>query len=156
MSRLHSRPLASAAPLPRQWLDSIATPARIFFGSLFITWSWASTIIIVGWFLEPLMGNRSAVELIADRYAAGLLLAFLVTVAEFVSAERWPGAYWTVLLTLDASFTTVQTHGWLHTLVSARVEVSAGGDAALWAVSLIGGVVAAVFGELLLFGRRRH
>lgn len=147
-----SRPLA--APLPRAWLDSIATPTRVFFGSLFIVWSWASTIIIVGWFLEPLMGNRSATGLLADRYAAGLLLAFLVTVAEFVSAGRWPLVYTIVLLLFDASFTTYQTHEWLLTLISARVEVAAGGDAALWLLSLVGGIVAAICGELLLFGRR--
>ena len=149
-----SRPLASAAPLPRTWLDSIATPTRIAFGCLFIVWSWASTIIIVGWFLDPLVGNRSALGILPDRYAAGLLLAFLVTVAEFVSAGRWPLVYTLVLVLFDASFTTYQSHEWAYTLLSARVEVTAGGDAALWVVSLVGGIIAAVCGELLLFGRR--
>lgn len=154
MSRPYSRNLTSAAPLPRAWLDGIATPTRVFFGCLFIVWSWASTIIIVGWFLEPLMGNQSATGLLADRYAAGLLLAFLVTVAEFVSAGRWPLAYTVVLLVGDASFTTSQTHTWLDTLLSARVEVTIAGDVGLWLLSLVCGVIAAVCGELLLFGRR--
>jgi hypothetical protein len=149
-----SRHLPSASPLPRAWLDGIATPVRIFFGCLFIVWSWASTIIIVGWFLEPLMGNASWLRILPDRYAAGLLLAFLVTVAEFASAGRWPLAYTIVLLLGDASFTTVQSHTWLYTLISARVEVTAAGDVGLWVASLIGGVIAAICGELLLFGRR--
>src|SRR5512145_790510 len=98
MSRPYSRPLKNAPPLPRHWLDGIATPTRVFFGCLFIVWSWASTIIIVGWFLEPLMGNQSVTGILPDRYAAGLLLAFFVTVAEFVSAGRWPLAYTFILL----------------------------------------------------------
>jgi hypothetical protein len=153
MSRVNSRQIA--APLDRAILDSAATPVRVFFGSLFIVWSWASTIIIVGWFLEPLLSNRSAFGIMPQRYAAGLLLAFLVTAAEFVSAGRWPLAYTIVLLLGDASFTTWQTHTWLSTLISARAEVTAAGDVGLWLVSLICGVVAAVCGELLLFGRRR-
>jgi hypothetical protein len=152
MSRIRSRHIA--APLPRAWLDAIAPGVCVFFGSLFIVWSWASTIIIVGWFLEPLIGNASAFGILPQRYAAGLLLAFLVTVAEFVSAGRWPLAYTFVLLVGDASFTTYQTHTWLLTLISARVEVAALGDVALWLVSLLGGLVAAILGELLLFGRR--
>jgi hypothetical protein len=60
MSRLHSRNLTGAAPLPRAWLDSIAPGVRALFGVLFIVWSWASTIIMVAWFLEPLMGSRAA------------------------------------------------------------------------------------------------
>jgi hypothetical protein len=154
MSRIQSRRLSGAAPLPRQWLDGIATPTLVFFGILFIVWSWASTIIIIGWFLEPLTGNASALRVIADRYAAGLFLAFLVTVAEFVSASRWPLAYTIVLLLGDASFTTYQTHVWLSALIGARLEVTLAGDAALWLLSLVCGVIAAVCGELLLFGRR--
>src|SRR5437773_920319 len=96
MSQQHvrSQSLSSAAPLPRAWLDTIAPGTRVFFGVLFIVWSWASTIIIVGWILEPLLGNRSALGVVADRYVAGLVLSFLVSIAEFVSAERWPIAYW--------------------------------------------------------------
>ena len=152
MSRVNSRPLA--APLPRAWLDSAAGPVRALFGTLFIVWSWASTIIIIGWLAEPILGDRSALGILGDRYALGLLLAFLVSAVEFVSAGRWPGIYWPVLLLGDASFTTAQTHTWLTAIVGARVEVTAGGDAALWLASLIGGIIAAVCGELLLFGRR--
>ena len=158
MSQQHVRStsLASAAPLPRAWLDSAASPVRALFGILFIVWSWASTIIIIGWTVEPLMGNRSALGIISDRYVLGLVLAFFVSAVEFVSAGRWPGIYWPVLILLDASFTTWQTHTWLLTIVSARVEVNAAGNAAIWLASLVGGIIAAIFGEILLFGARRR
>jgi hypothetical protein len=156
MSRPYSRPLASAAPLPRAWLDSAASPIRAMFGILFIVWSWASTIIIVAWVLEPLIGNRSWAHVAPDRFVAGFLLAFCVSAIEFVSAGRWPGIYWPVLFILDAPFTAWQTHSWLLTIVSARVEVTTGGDVALWLVSLAGGIIAAIFGEVLLFGARRR
>lgn len=144
-----------AAPLPRAWLDSAAGPIRAAFGLFFLIWSWASTIIIVGWMLEPLIGNRSLTGIAPDRFVAGFVLALTVSAIEFASAGRWPLIYWPVLLLLDAPFTAWQTHVWAFTLVSARTVVSSGGSLALWAVSLLGGIVAAIFGELLLFGRRR-
>jgi hypothetical protein len=106
--------------------------------------------------LEPLLGNRAALGVVADRYVAGLVLSFLVSIAEFVSAERWPVAYWLVLLLLDASFTSYQTHEWLYKLTTARLDVSLAGSLLLWVAALIGGIVAAVCGEVLLFGRRRR
>jgi hypothetical protein len=153
---IRSQSLSSAAPLPRAWLDTIAPGVRAAFGIVFLIWSWASTIIIAGWVLEPLIGNRSLTGIAPDRFVAGFLLAFFVSIVEFVSAGRWPGIYWPVLLLLDASFTAWQTHTWLLALVSARVEVSAAGGVALWLASLVGGIIAAIFGELLLFGRRRR
>ena len=153
--KVRSTPLPAAAPLPREWLDAVAPGVRVVFGVLFIAWSWISTIIIVGWLLEPLLHDTSMTHIIADRFLVAFVMAFLVSVAEFVSAERWPGAHWTVLLLADASFTSFQTHLWLTQIIAPRTAITPSGDATLWIVAIIGGVIAAKFGELLLFGRHR-
>src|SRR5262245_29653538 len=116
MSRIQSRPLASAAPLPRTWLDSAASPLRVFFGIVFLAWSWVSTVLILGKLLAPAL-RGALLEGVPDSYIAAIGFALLVTAAEFVSAGRWPGAYWAVLLLADAPFTTWQTHAWLALIV---------------------------------------
>lgn len=150
---VNSKPIKSgAAPLDRAMLDSAASPTRVLFGLIFLAWSWVSTVLIGGDFLTPLFTSALA------PYVAALVFALLVTGIEFVSAGRWPGVYWPVLLLLDAPFTTVQTHGWITALAEpyAKEALSAGADAVVWAAALICGIIAAIFGELLLFGRRRR
>ena len=146
-----------APPLPRHWLDSIATPVRVLFGLIFIAWSWVSTVIIVGTWLYPLFPNAT-IPGAPDWLLVAFAFAILVTVVEFVSSDRWPAAYWLVMLALDASFTTWQTHTWLAIIVQAQLpageEISVLGQVAIWLASIIGGIVAAKFGEILLFGRR--
>jgi hypothetical protein len=141
--------------LPREWLDTIAPGVRVVLGVLFIAWSWVSTIIIVGWLLEPLLHDTSTIGIIADRFLVAFVIAFLVSIAEFVSAERWPGAYWIVLLLADASFTAFQTRVWLTQIIAPRTTITLIGDLTIWVVAIVGGIIAAKFGELLLFGRRR-
>lgn len=143
-----------APPLPREWLDNIAPGVRALFGVLFIVWSWASTIIIIGWLLEPVMHNTAITGVVTDRFLIGVLISFLVSVAEFVSSDRWPRAHWIVVLVADASFTTWQTHTWLSYIIAARTSISTFGDILIWIVSIVGGIVAAKFGEILLFGRQ--
>jgi hypothetical protein len=143
-----------AAPLPRSWLDAIATPLRILFGLIFIAWSWVSTIIIVGTWLRPLLPSAT-IQGAPDWFIVAFALAFLVSLVEFVASDRWPIVYWIVLLLLDASFTTWQTRLWLLIIVQAQVtDIAPLGHAAIWLVSIIGGIFAAKFGETLLFGRR--
>lgn len=155
MSNLRSRPL-NAPPLDRAMLDSAASPTRVIFGIIFLAWSWVSTVSVLGTFLMP--AAPSVVGDVPVSYLIALGVALLVTALEFVSAGRWGPVYWLVLLAFDAPFTTIQTHAWLAVLVAPYLEggvLTAGVDAVLWLVSLIGGVVAAILGELLLFGRRR-
>lgn len=155
MSRIQSRPLAGAAPLDRTLLDSAASPTRVIFGILFLAWSWVSTVIIFGRLLAPSV--RSAlVPGVPDSYLVAFGFALLVTAAEFVSAGRWPVAYWPILLLLDAPFTTWQTYTWVSAVVEPLTAVSTAGKIGIGAASLICGIIAAIFGELLLFGRRRH
>lgn len=156
MSNVRSRPLHSAgAPLPREWLDNLAPAVRVGAGVLFIAWSWTSTILLIGRILAPVIHDASTTGLIADRYLVGILVAVLVSVVEFVASDRWPGAYWMLLLTADADFTAFQTHEWLYQIASAHTTVTPVGDAAIWLVAVIGGIIAAIFGEVLLFGKRR-
>ena len=140
-----------AAPLPREWLDTIATPLRVLFGLVFIAWSWISTIIILGMLLTPVM-HGAAIPGLPDRYLVGVAFALLVSLAEFVASGRWPVAHWIVLLLADASFTTWQTWLWLTAIVEAQTEIGAAGYVAIAVASIIGGIVAAKFGEVLLFG----
>lgn len=142
-----------APPLPREWLDMIASPLRVLFGLVFIAWSWISTIIVLGVLLYPVMPG-TALEVVPDWFVLALGVSFLVSLAEFVSSDRWPLAYWVVLLLCDASFTIWQTRVWLLAIVQAQTEVALAGHLAIWLVSIIGGITAARFGEVLLFGRR--
>lgn len=155
MSNLRSRPL-NAPPLDRSMLDSAASPTRVFFGLVFLAWSWVSTVLVLGRFLTPVLPGTMAG--ISTSYIVALVLALLVTGVEFVSAGRWQGVYWPVLLLLDAPFTTVQTHGWLTALIQpyAQEALSAGADTVVWIAAFICGIIAAIFGELLLFGKRKH
>src|SRR5258708_973716 len=131
-----------APPLPRHWLDSIATPVRVLFGLIFIAWSWVSTVIIVGTWLRPLLHNAT-IPGAPDWFLVAFAFAILVTVVEFVSSDRWPPIYWIVLLVLDASFTTWQTHTWLLIIVQAQfpaeAQIAPLGHAATWLASIIGG-----------------
>jgi hypothetical protein len=144
-----------APPLPREWLDTIATPLRVLFGLIFIAWSWISTIIILAALLKPVM-TGAAIPGIPDRLLVALGLAALVSLAEFVSSDRWPLAYWLVLLACDASFTTWQTRVWLIAIVEAQTEIAIVGHVVIWLVSIIGGIIAAKFGEMLLFGSHKR
>jgi hypothetical protein len=152
---IRSQSLASAAPLPRAWLDTIAPGTRAFFGIVFLVWSWISTVIILGRLLAPVL-TSSPIPGIGDRYIVALGVAMLVSLAEFVSSDRWPGTYWAVLLIADASFTTWQTHTWLELIVQPHTALTVGVQAAIWIASLLGGIIAARFGEELLFGKRRR
>lgn len=148
-----------APPLPREWLDSIATPIRVLFGLIFISWSWVSTVIIVGAWLKPLM-PESSIPGLPNRLLVALGLGLLVSLAEFVASDRWNGAYWLVLLILDAPFTIWQTRVWLLIMVQAQIEPSAEistlGHVAIWLTSIAGGIIAAKFGEVLLFGHHKR
>lgn len=148
-----SRRMGGAAPLDRAILDSAASPVRVLFGIIFLGWSWASTVLILGGALAPVF-SVSIIEGVPTSYVVGLAIAFGVTVVEFVSAGRWPIIYALVLLILDAPFTTYQTYQWLTSIVSALTIVSTVGAVGVGIASLICGIVAAIFGEVLLFGRR--
>jgi hypothetical protein len=143
-----------AAPLPREWLDTVAPAIRVLFGLIFIAWSWVSTVLILGRLLKPALSS-AAIEGIPDRFLVAVGVAFLVSLAEFVASDRWPGAYWTVLLLFDASFTAWQTRAWLVLIVEAQTPIGLLGHIGIWAVAIIGGIIAAKFGEVLLFGKGR-
>jgi len=151
---MRSRPL-NAAPLDRAMLDTAANPVRVVFGILFLAWSWVSTVLILGRFLAPAITATPAG--VPGSAIAALVIALLVTGLEFVSVGRWSVVYWPVLLLLDAPFTMIQTHAWLSVLVRPYIaEMTAGTDGAIWLVAFVCGIIAAIFGEILLFGKRRQ
>ena len=148
-----SRRLGGAAPLDRAMLDSAASPVRVAFGIIFLGWSWVSTVIILGKLLAPVLSS-AFIPGVPNSYLAAFVFALLVTTVEFVSAGRWPIAYAFVLGFLDAPFTTYQTYTWLTSIIGAITIITPAGAVGIGVVSLIGGIAAAIFGELLLFGRR--
>jgi hypothetical protein len=155
MSRIQSRPMRDAAPLDRALLDSAASPTRVAFGILFLAWSWVSTVMIFGRLLSPSV-TSAFIPGIPDSYLLAFGFALLVTASEFVSAGRWPIAYWPILLIADAPFTSYQTYQWLTAFIQPLTTISTAGAVGIGVVSLISGIVAAIFGELLLFGKRRQ
>lgn len=155
MNRVQSRPLTNAAPLDRAILDSAASPVRVFFGILFLGWSWVSTVLILGRLLVPIL-STTLIPGIPSSYLVAFAFALLVTAVEFVSAGRWHVVYALILLILDAPFTTYQTYQWLTAILTPLVEViTIAGAVGIGFSSLICGIIAAIFGELLLFGRRQ-
>lgn len=153
MNRVQSRKLTNAAPLDRAILDSAATPVRVFFGIVFLAWSWVSTVIILGRLLAPAISS-TLIPGIPDSYLVAFAFALAVTAIEFVSAGRWIPVYVFVLLILDAPFTTYQTYGWLTAVIEPLTTITTAGAVGIGIVSLVCGIIAAIFGELLLFGRR--
>ena len=99
---------------------------------------------------------ESTITGVPDRLLVALALAFLVSLAEFVASDRWPVAYWIVLLLADASFTVWQTRIWLLIMVQAQLEAGASisplGHVVIGLTAIVGGIIAAKFGEVLLFG----
>lgn len=149
---VRSRP-GTAAPLPREWLDTVAPAIRVLFGVIFIAWSWISTVIIVGTWLRPLLPSAT-IPFAPDWFLVAFAFALLVSLVEFVASDRWPVVYWMVMLLLDASFTAWQTRAWLLVIVQAQTQITPLGHVAIWIASILGGTLAAKFGEVLLFGKR--
>lgn len=158
-----SRPLnGQLAPLDRAILDSAASPVRVAFGILFLGWSWVSTVLIGGKLLAPLAPTEVAPG-VPVSFAIALGFAVLVTAIEFVAAGRWPVVYALVLLICDAPFTTWQTYKWATAIIEPLTVIVPGGEPQVSMVGYIGigvasaicGIIAAICGELLLFGRRR-
>jgi hypothetical protein len=81
-----------APPLPRAWLDTIAPALRVLFGLIFIAWSWISTLLVLGALLAPVLPSMTLAG-IPDRALIALGFAFLVSLAEFASSDRWLVAY---------------------------------------------------------------
>jgi hypothetical protein len=153
MSKVQSRP-GTAAPLPREWLDTVAPAIRVLFGLIFIAWSWVSTVLILGRLLKPAL-TSTTIESIPDRFLVAIGFAFLISLAEFAASGRWTGAYWAILLIGDASFTTWQTRAWLILIIEALTPIGLLGHIGIWFVSVVCGIIAAKFGEVLLFGASR-
>jgi hypothetical protein len=153
MSKAQYRP-GTAAPLPREWLDTVAPAIRVLAGLVFLAWSWVSTILILGKVLRPVL-TSALIEGVPDRFLVALGFAFLISLVEFVASDRWKGAYWLVLLLGDASFTAWQTRAWLVLIVEANTPIEPAGHVAIWIASILGGIIAAKFGETLLFGTSR-
>ena len=144
----------NAPPLPRERLIYLKPVLRVVGGAAFIAWSWVSTVLILGWFLEPVI--KGAVGVVEVRHLISLLFAFGVTVAEFVTAEDNPDVYWIVLILLDASFTSMQTFLWLSEMVGARIVLNVFLYILLTVTAVTAGILVARLGELLLLGQRRR
>jgi hypothetical protein len=154
MSKAQQYRPGTAAPLPREWLDTVAPAIRVLAGLVFLAWSWVSTVLILGKVLRPVL-TSALIEGVPDRYLVALGFAALISLIEFAASDRWPAPYWLVLLLGDASFTAWQTRSWLVLIVEANTPISLLGHIGIWIVAILGGIIAAKFGETLLFGTSR-
>lgn len=145
----------ATAPLARERLNSIGPLVRILGGILFLAWSWVSTVFIIGWLLEPII--KGGLLGIGYSYYVGFGFAVFVTIVEWVTQERFFEVHWAVVLILDAPFTAWQTHEWITTIATAKqIPVEGAAVIGLWGGSIICGIIAAKFGEVLLLSSQKR
>lgn len=141
-----------AAPLPRAYLDSARTPARVFFGILFVAYSSIGTVTGVQGDLAPALAHRTDGLMIG--YALGFALALLIFLAELLLAEVSP--FWYSVVLIPDVWYTYRFSGWIGAIIRANVEAdSLVVGATVVITTTIFSLAVAYFGERLLFGKRR-
>lgn len=143
-----------APPLSRRRVDAAVPGLRLIGGVLFVAYSSASTIRGVGSDVLPALPGASLLPNLPDALIAGIVAAVAIFVLEIVLAERSRYGYMLVLA-VDAWYTFRQLKPGMESIVRARalspflvdvLTIAAGGALA---------IAVAMFGEILLFGRRR-
>lgn len=140
------------APLSRQDIDRSLPWLRLGLGALLIGFSAVTTVAGVQRDCGPLCdGSAEGVPIWA---LAGLLVAGLISLGQWLTSERWPLIYAGLLL-VDARYTQ-------HIIgppISALAAYHLDNAGLAWIVALVLSWVLALatarFGEVLLFGRRK-
>lgn len=144
-----------AAPLSREHLDRAGPWLRLSAGLMLIMYTGYTTIRGVGEDFAPLL--QGDIYGISMRLIGGLAAAALISLVEWLTSERYPIIY-CVALWFDARYTQRQLgpsidslaayhlqglDAWIPTVVSFAMS---------WGLSFL----AARYGEVLLFGKRRR
>lgn len=143
-----------AAPLSHEHIDRAGPWLRLLAGVIVIGYTSYTTITGIGDDFAPLL-RGSLYGVVSAQLAAGLLAAALISLVEWLTSESYPLIY-AAFLIIDARYTQRQIgpsmsalanyhlrdlDPWIPTVVSF---------VASWGLSLI----AARYGEILLFGKR--
>lgn len=156
MSTVKVKPLKSpAAPLSRSDLDRSLPWFRVLLGLVLITYSSVATIDGVRVDCGPLCaGPISGLPVVIPVWIVlGVLVAVLMSVAEWLTSDRYMTIYAVVLLA-DARYSQSWLDDWILPLVTYHTQ----GSPLAWAIGLVVSwglaILVARFGEVLLFGRR--
>jgi hypothetical protein len=147
-----SRP-SSHGPISRSYLRAAKSPARVIAGLAFIAYSSAATIQYVNSDLSSVLQGRLWIGMQAG-YVLGLLLAIAITGWEWLAADE-PFVWYALPLALDSWYTYRMTVPWVALIVQAQIDTPATATATAIIISAVSSVAVALFGERLLFGRRR-
>jgi hypothetical protein len=158
---VQSKPIAKpkrglSAPLNREHLDRAGPWLRLLAGLALIAYTSYTTITGIGEDFAPLL-QGSLYGVLSAQLAAGVCAALLISLVEWLTSESYPLIY-AAFLVIDARYTQRQVgpsitalaeyhlqglDNWISTVVSF---------VASWGLSLI----AARYGEILLFGKRKR
>jgi len=164
MSNVRSEPLSStnkskrglAAPLNREHLDRAGPWLRLLAGLALIAYTSYTTITGIGEDFAPIL-QGSLYGVVSMRLLAGVLAALLISLVEWLTSEHYPLIY-AAFLVIDARYTQRQIGPGIDSLAAyhlkaldtwVTVVVS---FVASWGLSLL----AARYGEILLFGKRKR
>jgi hypothetical protein len=141
------------APLDRRDLDRVAPWLRAGLGLTLLAWSSYATIIGFNNDLSPVLDGKMLFSIPAG-VLAGILLAVLLSLGEWLTSERARIVY-SALLLVDAWYTQRQVGPAAEKL--ARAHLADAGIAPIVALVLswLAALASARYGEILLFGRRR-
>jgi hypothetical protein len=143
-----------AAPINRDHLDRAGPWLRLVAGLALIAYTSYTTITGIGEDFAPIL-KGSLYGTVSMQLVAGVSAALLISLVEWLTSESYPIIY-AVFLMIDARYTQRQ----IEPSIAALAEYHLRGLASLvptvvsfvasWGVSL----VAARYGEILLFGKR--
>lgn len=143
-----------AAPLSRTHLDRAGPWLRLLTGLALIAYTGYTTVRGVGVDFAPLL--QGAIGPVPLTLIGGLLVAVFLSIGQWLTSGRYTIIY-AVLLVLDARYTQRQIGPGVAALTAYHMPgldnilVSVVSFLASWGLSL----VAARYGEVLLFGKRR-
>lgn len=141
------------APLDRNQLNKSAPWLRLLLGAVLIAYTSYTTVRGVGEDFAPLL--QGTIGPVPVSLIGGLLTALLLSLGQWLTSEGYPIVY-SVLLVLDARYTQRQIGPSIDALATYHMAgldgwlVSVVSFAASWITALL----AARYGEILLFGKR--
>ncbi len=144
-----------AAPLSRDQLDRAGPWLRLLAGVALIAYTSYTTIIGVGQDFAPLL--QGVIYGVPVQVIAGVGAALFISLVQWLTSEQYPIIYF-IFLAIDARYTQRQIGSGIEALAQYHMR---GLDLLLpavvsfvvsWGLSLI----AARYGEILLFGKRKR
>lgn len=144
-----------AAPLNRRHLDRAGPWLRLMIGLALIAYTGYTTVRGVGQDFAPLL--QGVIYGVPMTLVGGLMVAVFLSVGQWLTAGRYTIIY-AVLLIIDARYTQRQIGPAVASLAAFHLPgvdnsiVSVVSFLASWGASLL----AARYGELLLFGKRKR